>query len=310
VYGSTSDNRIAFLYGNDVAYGGSGNDELYGSHGGDVFIGGPGNDTLDGGPDIDILIGGSGNDAFIIDMDCEVEPGDIVDGGGGTDTVYSHRSQGELTAMGVTFVSIEQFVVIEHDSDTVKCEPFPYDGGPIWQPRVKLTWDDVPTPATVTTTTSGILHLSVLNTGSTAVTAEIGLRLWARGFSSPLLIDPVNLAASGSSGDRDSIEVDLNDFIPGGTDLQSVDPAWLELPVSARLYAVARVKTATGAGVAETPKAMPLFGHLEGSTAVIYGPAALQEVYNGGDLAHITSVPQPASVFRGAIEAHGSLAVQ
>lgn len=100
--------------GNDYLYGLGEADVLYGNAGADYIWGGLGNDTIVPGPGVDVAYGEDGDDIFKIQSPCEVSPGDVIDGGSGTDTVQSPLSQTQLTALGVTFTSIEVFQVVAY----------------------------------------------------------------------------------------------------------------------------------------------------------------------------------------------------
>ena len=115
------------------------------------------------------------------------------------------------------------------------------------------------------------------------------------------------MAEFGASGDRETVDVDLSDFIPSGVDPQTVAAALLDLPTSAILECGALVRVCSFSF--ESPLAMPLFGHLDDDTVVLYGPEALMSNYNGGDLAHITSTPQEQTAFTGVSEAYGNLGI-
>ena len=307
-HGTSAAETFYMQFGDDVVFAGGRNDEVWGAAGDDVLFGGDNNDALDGGGGVDVLLGGSGNDSFTVDLDCEAQPGEVIDGGDGYDTVYSHLSQSQLSAAGVTILGIESFVAISPDPDVhgFGCDPYPVINGVATEPIVDLAWSEVPDPDDETTTSTGLLHLQVVNTASVDVTVEVGFVLTARGMHSIQSATALNLEESGVSGDRDSIELDLNDFIPGGVDPENVDPDLLELPTSAKLVAVALVSV--GSVLVESPTAMPLYGHLDltEEEAVIYGPEALRTVYNGGDLAHLSQPPQERTALAGVSEVYGS----
>lgn len=101
--------------GGDLLNGGSNDDTIHGNAGADEIYGGIGNDTIRPGPGLDLAAGEDGNDIFVIGSPCEVSAGDVVSGGLGTDKVRSPLSRTQLTALGVTFSSIETFEVIAYD---------------------------------------------------------------------------------------------------------------------------------------------------------------------------------------------------
>jgi hypothetical protein len=94
--------------GNDVLAGGEGDDYLHGGGGNDTLRGGPGNDRLVGGPGVDLIYGEDGDDTIVIQHACELESGDLIDGGPGHDVLISPLSEPELRALGVRLVSIEE----------------------------------------------------------------------------------------------------------------------------------------------------------------------------------------------------------
>ncbi|MBX7079429.1 MAG: FG-GAP-like repeat-containing protein [Nannocystaceae bacterium] len=79
VYGGGAAETLQMFVGNDVVWGGAGADTLRSDQGDDRLFGGEGSDVLDGGPGRDAQIGGNGNDIFVIDTDCEVMAGEVVD---------------------------------------------------------------------------------------------------------------------------------------------------------------------------------------------------------------------------------------
>ena len=105
---------------------------------------------------------------------------------------------------------------------------------------------------------------------------------------------------------------DLNDFIPGGINPGSVNPALLVLPTSASISVRTRLSV-NGDHVGNT-FAPTIFGHLEKDgngvdNAVLYREGALHDTYYHGDLASWRAGAAPYSgtaTFLGRIEAHGS----
>ncbi|MCX4241803.1 calcium-binding protein [Paraliomyxa miuraensis] len=278
VHASGSADTIAMFFGNDIVHGGDGNDTIAGGHGNDVVFGGSGNDTLFGGPGLDMLIGGAGDDVFVVDLGCQVMPGEVIDGGPGSDTVKSHLTGSQLTLLGVTLVSIETYTTISEGSGD--CEPFPFEEGPWLKPRVELSWDDLPNSDSVyTSTTSGVLDLTIANQSADALTVDLSFQLTVRGFTVEHT-DSVSLSASGST----VYGLDLEDFIPLGVDPEEVPVGWFELPTSAHLLAQAELSiSSVPQGSASAPL---LFGHLEdaGAELVVYRQGALESTYYGGDL--------------------------
>lgn len=108
--------------GSDTLYGGPGADELYGGHGSDILSGGSGDDLLEGGsgadeleggPGADVLRGGLGPDVFWLRSSCHAQAGEVIDGGGGRDVLYSPLSLSQLAARGVTVSRVEGVLRIE-----------------------------------------------------------------------------------------------------------------------------------------------------------------------------------------------------
>lgn len=82
VIAGPGDDTVLAGEGDDLVYGGAGDDQLQGEAGDDILIGGDGDDTLDGGAGEDTMLGADGRDSFI-----NVNPGELVDGGGGPDGI-------------------------------------------------------------------------------------------------------------------------------------------------------------------------------------------------------------------------------
>ncbi|GAA3859341.1 S8 family serine peptidase [Celeribacter arenosi] len=83
VYGMRGNDLIVLSSGNDTAMGGAGDDRLYGQDGEDWLYGGAGNDELIGGSDKDYLYGETGNDLLF-----GRNGGDLIIGFDGDDTLY------------------------------------------------------------------------------------------------------------------------------------------------------------------------------------------------------------------------------
>src|SRR5262249_25682512 len=142
VYGTDADEVIGLgQLGAPIAWGGAGEDEIHGGLAGDVIFGGPGDDFIEGGPGRDVIVGGLGDDTILINLDCMVLEGEVVDGGPGTDTIRSHLGQYALEGLGLTIVSVENFVVVNEDPrGPGACDPFGVDEGPMPGPPVTLSW--------------------------------------------------------------------------------------------------------------------------------------------------------------------------
>lgn len=303
VFGTDDGDLVAMFVGNDLVWGRGGNDELLGHHGDDVLFGGPGDDRLVGGPGVDIQIGGSGDDVFVIDLNCHVQAGEIIDGGPGTDTIESHLSQSQLETLGLTIISIEQFVVIDEGSGGEDaCEPFPYEEGAAIPPRITLSWDDLPDPDSVHSATNSVLPLRLENISADRVDVDLTFTLLVRGY--PVVHTPSTIMIGAEA--QTVYNLDLEDFVADGIEPEEVPSALLDLPMSAVLTARVTINASGTTDLLGNAIAPTLWGHLEGGdTAVLYREHALRESYHGGDLvkwrnAGVGPAPQH---FMGRIEA-------
>ena len=301
IFATTAGETFSLFVGDDEIWAMGGNDEIRGDRGDDVAFGGSGNDTFRMGPGAEVAIGGAGNDTFEIGLDCAAASGEVIDGGPGTDVVRSHLSQSELVAAGVTFRSIESFVLIEPYASG-SCEPVPIEEGPTDPPKLELSWVHLPSDDDVYTTTGGELSLFVENTSDLDVDFDLTVRLLVRGWKAEFMVAGLSLDA----GDGMREILDLNDFIPSGVDTSSVPASVLELPTSAVLTVQAdtrRVNTTTHAGRAFAPA---LWGHHEAGEAKVYRIGARDKQFYSGDLVawRANGVRyQGSNVFEGRIEA-------
>lgn len=281
VYASSGGDSIRMFVGDDVVWAGAGADVIKGSYGNDVIFGGAGADILDGGGGLDIQIGGEGDDVFILDLDCAVGPGEIIDGGPDDDTVQSHLTEYELELLGVQFVSIESFVLTDGENplSDAGCVVPPFEEGPFLRPKVELSWDDLPEEYSVWSTTEDPVDLRIVNVTDDSLAVDLTFRLLVRGW--PVEYAPTTISLS-SHGET-VYPLDLEDFIPGGIDPGTVPPDLLELPTSAVLTVQAEVTISSEhAGLAFAPI---VYGHLEnGDEAVLYRKQALEGTYYNGDL--------------------------
>jgi len=282
-YGNATHDVISTGSSAGIVWGGDGDDALYGFIGDDILFGGDGDDIIIPGPGRDIVIAGDGDDAIVIDLDCMVLEGEVVDGGPGDDTIRSHLSQYELEGLGLTIVSVENFVAIdENPLGDGSCNPLAVDDGPFLRPRVRASWTGLAAPDDVLTTSTGILTLKLTNNSADDVDVDLKFVLSVRGEEVTLEQGPETVPAASSQ----AVALDLNDFIPGTIDPQGVNPALLVLPTSAAIMTRARLSVDSvhlGDSFAPT-----IFGHLEpGSpdTAVLYREGALHSTYHHGDLA-------------------------
>lgn len=315
VYGTPTSEVVGLARSNGIAWGGDGADEFHGGHGNDILFGGAGEDIIEGGPGRDMIIAGSGDDTIIIDLDCMVLEGEVVDGGAGSDTIRSHLSSTELLALGVTLVSIENFVLIDEDPRGASaCVATSYEDGPFLRPRVSVLWPGLPTSDSVLTSSTGIIPMVLQNISADDVVVDLEFVMRVRGEDFQLEQGPVTVVSNTS----EAITLDLNDFIPTEISPSGVNPALLVLPTSASISARARLTVdSEHAGYSFSPA---VFGHLEitrsgGSsiaTTVLYREGALHSTYHHGDLARWRANAPAytgAAKFMGRSEAHGSLGI-
>lgn len=117
--------------GDTFIWGGLGNDTINGYGGTNLFFGGYGDDTINAangvntvvpGPGRDTVAMGTGDDTAYIFDECELVSGDRIDGGSGTDTLYTPISLSELTARGVTISNFERIIVQDNHCRS-QCAP-------------------------------------------------------------------------------------------------------------------------------------------------------------------------------------------
>jgi Ca2+-binding RTX toxin-like protein len=99
--GGGNDTIIDDIGASSELNGGAGNDTIYGGAGNDYITGGDGNDTISGGTDgQDSLFGGAGND-YIVAADADNNGiGSVLDGGAGSNQLYSLVGSGKDYAVG------------------------------------------------------------------------------------------------------------------------------------------------------------------------------------------------------------------
>jgi Ca2+-binding RTX toxin-like protein len=100
--------------GDDLIRGGDARDFLIGGEGSDRLEGGNDDDILNGGLDRDRVLGEGGND-LLIAIDGEVEPGEVLDGGTGTDRLFLGHTPGVL--FDITLLQITNIEVLESSGD-------------------------------------------------------------------------------------------------------------------------------------------------------------------------------------------------
>lgn len=107
--------------GDDVVQGSPGAESLFGHDGDDVITAYGGPDEIWPGPGMDTVLAGYGHDVIVVNALCEVEPGESLGGGPGTDTIRSPFTQEELTAAGAQLPSIETFERVPRDIGKAEC---------------------------------------------------------------------------------------------------------------------------------------------------------------------------------------------
>jgi hypothetical protein len=270
------------LFEDDATWGWGSDDLILGSVGNDALFGGAGADELDGAIGADLLIGGAGNDEFKIDRDCEVDPDDVVDGGPGTDVVYSHMTSTELATAGVMLVSIESYVLIDEAQISTwgDCGPFCYDFSPRLPEMLTLSWQEISTENTIHTSTTGVIKLDVENESESSQSFVVRYTLLVGSVPFTIEESPSTLSARGNT----TFTLDLSDFIPGGLDPEAFDLNALMLSGPATLVASADVLVDSVA--VESALAPTLYGHAhDPETLKIYRKGGMDSTYCGGDLA-------------------------
>jgi Ca2+-binding RTX toxin-like protein len=86
-------------------------DTLRGMAGNDMLFGGPGNDTLDGGAGMDAQKGGDGNDVILLASPTDHPMGEVIDGGGGTDTIRFTSVIAGQTLVLRNVINVEHVVI-------------------------------------------------------------------------------------------------------------------------------------------------------------------------------------------------------
>jgi hypothetical protein len=109
--------------GDDVIFAGAGADEAHGGAGDDLLYGGSEDDVLVPGFGFDFVYGEGGDDTILISGTCELESGEVVDGGPGYDVLYSPISSNALAQAGVSVISIEEIILTHPQSEAYTCTP-------------------------------------------------------------------------------------------------------------------------------------------------------------------------------------------
>jgi Ca2+-binding RTX toxin-like protein len=114
-----------------IAFGGGGDDalhanfsdaaQLFGGIGNDYLAGSAGDDFLLPGPGVDYVYGDVGDDRIVLLDLCEAEPGKVLDGGPGTDTLVTPVPLAELEAAGVVVRNFELIEQTDNESYLSEC---------------------------------------------------------------------------------------------------------------------------------------------------------------------------------------------
>lgn len=97
--------------GDDFVYGDADNDTLNGGSGNDVLIGGHGRVTIQAG---------QGDDTVIVLDPCELEAGEVLSGGAGTDTLRIPIPLVEVQALGIAITGFES-IIVDPQSEVSEC---------------------------------------------------------------------------------------------------------------------------------------------------------------------------------------------
>lgn len=121
VTGSNYDDHVEGGPGDDRLAGADGDDALVGQGGDDVLFGGPGGDRLLPGAGRDETYGDGGDDYVLVMSTCQLEAGEILDGGEGYDTLITPVPETELQALGVVVRNFERVLLTEEEA--FECNP-------------------------------------------------------------------------------------------------------------------------------------------------------------------------------------------
>jgi hypothetical protein len=118
--------------GADTLYGGEGSDDLYAGGGADWIDGGGGDDHIQGqdGNDVilpgegeDYVLAGNGDDRVVVRAPCELQAGEYLSGGSGTDTLVLPFSLAEAQAAGLVTAGFEHVVIEQHACEAACVAP-------------------------------------------------------------------------------------------------------------------------------------------------------------------------------------------
>ncbi|PCC73001.1 Trypsin [Nannocystis exedens] len=122
--GTADDDEIFMGAGDDnLGDAGAGDDEVHGGSGDDRIRGGDDDDVLYAGRGTDAVYGDGGDDVVVILGRCELELGEVYDGGAGSDTLITPFTPAQLATLGVTVSNFETILTTHPDAETPVCSP-------------------------------------------------------------------------------------------------------------------------------------------------------------------------------------------
>lgn len=128
--GGDDEDWISAGPGDDVVEGGFDADHIEGNAGDDEIEGGIGDDTIIPGPGRDEVDGGIGDDTVIIYDECELEDGEVLDGGfAGNDTLIIPVDLATVQGMGVVVTDFENIIENALQQDESECRACGCVGG-------------------------------------------------------------------------------------------------------------------------------------------------------------------------------------
>lgn len=116
-----SGNQVMTGVGHDRVFTGTGPDEIHGGSGNDLLFGAEGDDTFVPGRGADYIEAGPGDDVIVISGTCEIEYGELYDGGPGYDVIHAPLGRQDLKDLGVDLVSVEEVILNHPSADSLLC---------------------------------------------------------------------------------------------------------------------------------------------------------------------------------------------
>jgi ELWxxDGT repeat protein len=220
LYGTTGNDTIDALAGDDIVYGGTGSDWLFGNVGVDTLVGGDGDDLLAGQWDADVLTGGAGFDQFNFA---------VGDGNGDRITDYEVGERLFIYAgAGAPATTLDQYTLRNDGNQTFI--DFDADGNGIAD--LTLTLDGVYTGAlSLTRQAIGNSIYEVLSIGpaNAAPTGSASAALADGTEDTPYLISAAALLEGFSDADGDTLSV-VNLAASSGSLADTGDGTWTFTP--------------------------------------------------------------------------------